>query len=220
MPIGDLQKKYPEGVEIINSLKLDSGNYHSDVFDKKQIVICNSLSDNMSHIDLWRNKINGEFKGTAPYTISMDGKIYEHYDPKFYSEFIGIDDFDKQVIPIVLENEGWLIKDYNKNELLTWCGDIYNREGGNFVKIKWRGKLRWAPYTKPQFDSLVELTDYLIDKFNINRFVSEHNTKIVDIHEKEGIYYRSNYNINYLDVSPAFNCKELKIKIENNGKLK
>ena len=41
----------------------------------------------------------------------------------------------------------------------------------------------------------------------------------VGIEEKEGIYYRSNYNINYMDVSPAFNFNEFKTKIENNGKL-
>jgi hypothetical protein len=174
----------------------------------------------MSHINLWKNKLNGTFKGISPFVISKDGKIHQYFDPKYYSEIVKMGDNDKEIIPILLENEGWLTKDYHKNKLLTWCGDIYNKEDEPIVKIKWRGKVRWVPYSELQLDSLVELTEYLISNFNINRYVSEHNTKILNISEKKGIYYRSNYNINYMDVSPAFNFKEFKEKIENNGILK
>jgi len=203
----------------INKNYFSEDNYHSEVYKKNKIIIGNTLTNKMSHIGLWKNKLNGTFKGIAPYVISMDGKIHQYYDPKYYSEILKMGDNDKEIISILLENVGWLTKDYQKNELLTWCGNIYKKEDGPIANIKWRGKMRWAPYTQDQLDSLVQLTEYLISEFGINRYVSEHNTKILDIEEKEGIYYRSNYNINYMDVSPAFNFKEYKTKIENNGKL-
>lgn len=203
----------------INKDFFNKSNYYSKVYKKNKIVIGNTLTKEMSHVDLWKNKINGAFKGIAPYVISRDGKIHQYYDPKYYSDILRMGNKDREIIPILLENEGWLVKDYQKNELLTWCGDIYKKEDEPFVNVKWRGKLRWVPYTEHQMDSLVQLSEYLIDRFEINRYVSEHNTKILNIEEKEGIYYRSNYNINYMDVSPAFNFIEFKTKIENNGKL-
>jgi hypothetical protein len=204
-------------VEINKELILDSNNYYTNIHKKTQIVIGNTLSLDMCHFDLWKSKMNGNFKGTAPYTVTLDGKVYEHYDPKYYSESIKINDYDECVIPIVLENEGWLMKDFRNSKYLTWCGDIYNREDP--VEVKWRSNMRWAPYSEKQLNSLIELCDNLINKFKIKRFVSEHNTKISNISELEGIYYRSNFSSNYLDVSPAFNFKKFKTKIEN-GKLK
>lgn len=202
---------------IINKDYFNENNCHLKVYNKNKIVIGNTLTTKMSHIDLWKNKLNGAFKGVPAYVISTEGQIYQHFNPKYYSEIIKMGNNDREIVSILLENEGWLTKDYQKNELLTWCGNIYNKEDGPVANIKWRGKIRWTPYAQPQMDSLVQLTEYLIERFNINRYVSEHNTKILDIEEKEGIYYRSNYNINYMDVSPTFNFKEYKTKIENDG---
>lgn len=192
---------------------LDSNNYHTHTHRKKQIVLGNSLSLGMGHFDLWKNKMNGNFKGTSAYTVMLDGTVHKHYDPKYYSETIKIGDYDKFIIPIVLENEGWLMKDYKNNQYLTWCGDIYNRDIP--AEIKWRGNMRWASYSDEQLDSLIKLCDELINEFEIKRFVCEHNTKIVDISELEGIYYRSNYGTHYSDVSPTFNFKKFKTKIED-----
>lgn len=199
---------------VINkTLQLSDKQYYTEVNKKTQIVIGNTLSSDMSHFDLWTKKINGKFKGTAPYTIGKDGTIYEHYDPKYYSDFLNISDSDKSIIPIVIENLGWLDKDYTTDKLNTWCGDEYDPNNG-LINTKWRGKLRWEPYNIKQLNGLVKLCDSLIDKFNIERFVSDHNTKIPNITEKTGIYYKSNYSINYLDVSPAFRFNNFKTKIE------
>ena len=199
--------------------KLEDTAYFKTKYTKNQIVIGNSYSINMEHVRLWKRKLNGNFKGTSPYTISLDGTIHEHYNPEYYSNFLDLNGYDKKIIPILLENEGWLIKNENDNELFNWCGDIYNRGNEFIVNTKWRNKSYWAPYTDEQLNSLVLLTKILIKKFKIPLNVSEHNTKIDDIHKKLGIYYKSNYNINYLDVSPSFNFKEFKNKIENNEKL-
>ena len=164
---------------MIISNQFNESNYHKKIYKKTKIVIGNTLTSKMSHIDLWKHKLNGTFKGIPPFVT----------------------------------------KNYKKNELLTWCGNIYNKEDGPVPEVKWRGKMRWPEYTQNQMDSLFKLTEDLIDEFNIDRYVSEHNTKIMNISEKRGIYYRSNYNINYLDVSPVFNFKEFKQKIENNGTI-
>jgi hypothetical protein len=200
-------------VEINKDLPLDVKNYHPKPHKKRQIVIGNTSTTGMGHFDLWKAKFNGKFKGTSPYTIGLDGTIYEHYNPKYHSEILNIEKYDQHIIPILLENEGWLMKDYKNNVHLNWCGDIYNRDADIF-ETKWRTKMRWAPYTDDQLKSLIDLCDNLIEGFKIKRLVCNHNTKILDISELDGIYYRSNYSTNYLDVSPAFNFKEFKTNIE------
>jgi hypothetical protein len=204
--------------DVNNTKQLSYDNFYNELYPKNKIIIGNTASKDMEHTKLWQNKMNGKFKGTAAYTIGLDGTIYEHYNPKYYSDFVNMGNSDKNIIPILIENEGWLNKNYNSNELITWSGDIYKGDT-DICEIKWRGKTRWAPYQDIQIDSLALLCEELINIFNIERHVSYHNTKIDDIEEKEGIYYRSNYNTNYLDVSPAFKFKEFKNKIEENGKL-
>ena len=204
-------------METNKDFLLGDDEYYQKIYPKSQIVIGNTNYSGMKHVEYWKGKLNGSYKGTAPYTIGIDGTIYEHYDPKWCSDIMNMGDLDKHLIPILLENEGWLTKNYNTGNLLTWSGDIYNKP--DVSNIKWRGKMRWVPYTDEQLESLVILADYLLNEFSIKRFVSEHNTKIDDIAEKNGIYYKSNYNINYLDVSPAFKFKDFKTKIEDNGKL-
>ena len=105
---------------------------------KKRIVIGNSFSVDMNHYSGWLNRYNGKYKRTAMYTISLDGEIYEHFSPEYHSEIIGNKEFDESTITILLENEGWLIKDLNdENRYITYVGNIYNRIDEVFVK-KWR----------------------------------------------------------------------------------
>ena len=176
------------------------------------------MTTDMKHIDMWETRQNGKYKGTSPFVISNDGTIYQHYDPKYYSDMLNISDYDKYAIPIMLENEGWLVKDYSKNVLLTWCGDIYNKNLDLIADVKWRHKKKWAPYTKEQVDSLVWLTNHLINEYDIVRYVPDHNTRIKGVSYEKGVFFRSNYNTKYTDLTPAFNFEDFKNKIENNEK--
>lgn len=202
-------------MDINNEYRLNEGSYFKSIFNKTQIVIGNTFNKGMDHFDIWNKKINGKYKGTSPYTIDLQGRVYEHYDPIFYSSFLKNDDFDKQIIPIVLENEGWVTKDFNKNKYIMWDGDIYNRMDP-LVERRWRNKLKWAPYSGKQMESLVLLCGKLINDFKIDKFVSPDNIKLNEITSKSGVFYRSNYSKHFLDVSPAFNFTYLKNKIENN----
>ena len=202
-----------EDVDINGDYKLGNLNYYQEIYKKKQIIIGNTLTTAMNHYDLWIKKINGKFKGTYHYTIGLDGTIYNHIDPKYSSIPLNLKDYDNFIISIALENEGWLSKDFSKNELINWSGDIYKRKEEP-IDVKWRGKLHWAPYSKKQTDSLISLCKKLAKDFDIPLKTVNHNTKIDNIGEKKGIYYRSNYTINYLDVSPAFDFGVFKDKIE------
>ena len=55
----------------------------------------------MRHFESWINRRNGNYKKTTPFTIDVDGTIYQHYDPKYYSDFLNCEQ-DKCNIPIIL----------------------------------------------------------------------------------------------------------------------
>jgi len=193
--------------------KLPNTSFHKIKSEKDKIVIGNTYDVGMNHYDVWLKKINSKYKKTANYTIKLDGTIYEHFDPEYYSEFLDDKNINPTIISIILENEGWLTKDFTRNKYVNWCGEIYNRFDEVFYR-KWRNKLYWAPYSINQINSLINLTNYLITKFDIIKYVSPDNIKLDDFDKKKGIYYRSNYSKNMLDVSPAFNFDYLKEQIE------
>lgn len=200
-------------MDINKDYILGENSFFDKKFKKKQIIIGNTFNTNMDHFDVWKQKISGKYKKTATYTVTLDGKICEHFDPAYYSNFLNCGEFDKKIISIVLENEGWLIKDFELDNFVNWSGDVYNRSDA-LHKQSWRGKNNWAPYSDKQINSLVSLCNYLIDNFDIERYVSPDNIKIKYFTKKNGIYYRSNYSKNMLDVSPAFNIDYFKSKIE------
>jgi hypothetical protein len=200
---------------VINKdkFKLGDDSYIQEIHPKQIIVIGNTMSSGMKHFDAWANKINGKYKRTAAYTITLNGVIYQHYDPKYYSRFVGSGMFDRNCIPIALENEGWVTKDFQYETYINWAGEQYKRKD-SLIEKSWRGRLKWAPYSEKQMDSLVYLCDNLIKTFGIPKFVNPNNVKVNDFTKKKGIYYRSNYLKTSLDVSPAFDIKYLKDKIE------
>tara|TARA_R110000796_G_scaffold18980_2_gene57153 strand:- start:16807 stop:17427 length:621 start_codon:yes stop_codon:yes gene_type:complete len=203
-------------VIIDREYKLTEDNYINKEYKKKQIVIGNTFYNDMEHYRYWNSILNGKDKNTAAFTIKLDGSIHEHYNPKYYSKFININDYDKSIIPIVLENEGWLTKVFRDNKFINWSGDIYNRDE-DVINLSWRSKKIWSPYSDEQINSLVYLCKELCTKFDIPLKVVDHNTKIDNIQRKKGIYYRSNYSITHLDVSPAFKFEEFTEKILKNG---
>jgi N-acetyl-anhydromuramyl-L-alanine amidase AmpD len=194
---------------------LSDKNFHKMETNKKRIVIGNSFSIDMTHHIGWINRYNGKYKKTAPYTITLDGTIYEHFNPKYYSEIIDNEDFDKSTILILLENEGWLNKDLNEeNKYITYIGNIYNRVGEVFDK-KWRRNRYWAPYTQEQIKSAIYLVNILCDEFEIPKDVIAHNTKICDGYSHNGILYKGNLNTYFTDVNPSWDFLSFKEQIEN-----
>ncbi len=181
---------------------------------KKHIIIGHTFNHDMKHYTGWLHRYNGKFKKTAAFTIDAAGFIYKHFDPNYYSNYFNNNEFDKKVIVILLENDGWLVKNGEKNEFITWIGDIY-KQPSEVVEKKWRGYTYWSPYSKEQLDSAQYLVRNLCEEFSLPLSSVAHNTAIDRLDDYEPILYRSNLNKNYTDLSPAWHCNKFKEMIEN-----
>jgi len=197
--------------------KLSENNFYKKEFQKKQIVIGNSFSEDFNHVNGWKYRLGGEYTQTSTFTIDRKGNIHQHFDPKYYSDFLNKKGIDKKIISILIENQGWLIKDLLKDKYIDWVGNIYKRRA-KVIEKRWRGFSYWDPYTTQQIKSTIELVNYLSEKYQIPKYCVGHNTYIEEIGIFEGITYRSNYYKENTDLSPAWDFKKFKIKVENNEK--
>lgn len=193
--------------------KLPTDNYILLKCDKKRIVIGHTFNHNMQHFIGWKHRHNGRHKRTAAFTIDAAGSVYKHFEPQFTSKYFNDVELDTKSIVILLENDGWLLKDITNNEFITWIGYIY-KEPNEIVEKKWRNHNLWCPYTKEQFQSAQDLVKVLCNEFSIPLASISHNTKVDDIKDYEGIIYKSNLNKNNTDLSPAWDFQNFKNKIE------
>ena len=183
-------------------------NYTPIQTQKKFIVFGNTLNHEMKHFFGWQHRMNGSYKKTAAYTITKDGSIYEHFNPKYHSEYFERKTLNPKSIVVLLENDGWLLKDEKKNVFLTWIGDIYN--GKEVFEKKWRGQSYWSPYTDNQINSAIELSKMLCKDFNIPFSAISHNTKVDRIVDYQGILYKSNLEKYYTDINPSWDFTRFK----------
>ena len=187
--------------------KLNDTNFYQEIYTKTQIVVGHTGRKDMRHFDAWLNRRNGKYKKTAPFTIDKDGTIYQHYDPKYYSDFVG-DEQDKCNIAITLVNQGWL-KLNEMNKYVDWLGHIYSKET-KIVEKSWRDYRYWVQYTEEQHDSLKKLVQFLCKEFNIENNIINNNVYDENVDLFNGITFRSNYSKNLTDVSPAFEIEKIK----------
>ncbi len=184
------------------SYKLPETNYYDFVYDKTQIVIGHSGRKDMRHYHGWTKRNFGNYKKTSTFSIDRDGKVYQHFDPKYFSDFIGHEQ-DKCSISITLVNVGWLKYDELKKTYEDWLGHTYSEKNG-FVKRTWRNKDFWFPYTKEQEESLFLLVKKLCEDFDIEKECIGNNVYNENVDIYKGIVFRSNYYSELTDVSPAF----------------
>jgi N-acetyl-anhydromuramyl-L-alanine amidase AmpD len=184
---------------------LNETNYYQEVYTKTQIVIGHTGRKDMRHFDAWLNRRNGNYKKTANFTIDKDGTIYQHFDPKYYSDFLGIDQ-DRCNVSIVLVNPGWLTLTEN-NVYVDWLGHIYSKD--NVLDKNWRDYRYWYKYTEDQLSSLKKLINHLCEIFNINEKIISTNVYDENVDIFKGVTFRSNYSKNFTDVSPAFEIEKI-----------
>jgi len=187
--------------------KLNESNYYDSVYKKTQIVIGHSGRKEMRHFDSWLYRRNGQYKKTSAFSIDTEGNVYQHFDPKYYSDFLG-NEQDKCNISITLVNQGWL-KLNEMNVYVDWLGHIYSRSIEPFEK-NWRDYRYWAKYTEEQFSSLKNLIDHICEEFNIERKIIDYNVYDSEVDIFKGITFRSNYYADLTDVSPAFEIEKIK----------
>lgn len=168
---------------------------------KFQIVLVHTSRNIDDYLKSISNRFNGKYNKVPHYLIKRDGEILSLLSNKEYINFFKDEKINKNTIIISLENLGWLNKEPLKDYYVNWIGDIYN---GNVVDKKWRDYFFWQPYTDLQIKSTVFLCNKLFDDMGIKKKVIGHNTKINRIENFEGVATRSNYNINFTDLSPAF----------------
>jgi N-acetyl-anhydromuramyl-L-alanine amidase AmpD len=185
-----------------NSYSLSDKHFHSEKYKKRKIVLSNSLCGDMKFFRGWELRRNGTYKKVTHFSVDTNGKVYEHYNPTYHSEFMGSEQLDKETITINIVNQGWLKKDPNTNKYKDWIGTIY--KGIDVFKKEWRGHFFWASYNKEQMDSVGELVDFLCDRYKIERNSLSHNVMFTDAPSFNGVLSRSNFSRKYKDVSPSF----------------
>lgn len=194
--------------------KLGEDNYICQGTKKDRIIIGSTYSTNMQHYKGWVKRSNGKYDKTAMFTIDFEGNVYQHFSPNYFSNFMDDPELIESSITIVLENEGWLVKDLgDKNKYINYIGHIYNRKD-SVIEKQWRNQKYWAPFTEKQIEATVYLVTELCGNFNIPLDVISHNTNFDEAHDFNGILYRSNFEKYYTDISPAWDCKNFKDKLE------
>lgn len=191
-------------------MKVDKDTYKTNNFykakhDKTQIILGGSLRKDNLHIKRFETKDGGHSKSWCTYTIDRKGKIFQHYDPKYYSDFMGDKEIDKKSISIVLENMGMLFYDYETSKYLNWIHDQCPEE--LMYERKWNGHTYWEEYTKEQHNATVELCKFLIKEFDIELDSLGFNVFYENTIIYEGIVTRSNYSGDYTDLNPSFDFK-------------
>jgi len=179
-------------------------NYHKIENDKSQIILARSLRKNNYHITRLKQKDFFKTKTWNTYTISRDGIVYQHYDNKYYSDFIGIKDVDIKSISIVLENMGSLFKT-NDETYINWLNEICD---SNNVKMKnWLGYKFWENIPAKQLKNTILLSQKLCDEHNILKKSIEFEYYHKETTNFNGIVFKSNYFENSRDVHPLFNIQ-------------
>jgi N-acetyl-anhydromuramyl-L-alanine amidase AmpD len=179
---------------------------------KHQIILTHTSRNINDYLQSLKFRFNGDFKRIPNYIITREGKILQLLGNAEYSEYFKEPNINRNSIIISLENLGWLQKEPLTDYYINWIGDIYK---GNVFEKKWRDYFFWQPYTEEQVKSVSSLCKKLLKDIKIKSQIVEHNTKIVGIEKYVGIVSKSNFDMNYTDLSPAFNFNELLKNIEN-----
>ena len=179
---------------------------------KHQIILTHTSRNINDYLQSLKFRFNGGFKRVPNYIISREGKIIQLLGNTEHSEYFKDPNINRNSIIISLENLGWLQKEPLTDHYINWIGDIYK---GNVFEKKWRDYFFWQPYTEEQIQYTSSLCKKLLKEMKIKPQIVEHNTKIVGIEKYVGIVSKSNFDMNYTDLSPAFNFNELLKNIEN-----
>lgn len=181
--------------------KIKSNNRYKKKTEKSQIIIGFSLRKNNHHIIRLQHKEFGNTKKWNTYSISRKGGVFEHYNPEYYSDYMGISEVDKKSISIVLENMCSLVK-VDDNHYINWLNEICLID--NVVNKKFLGLHFWESFPEEQFKSTVQLCKNLCERFNIPKRVIEFHHYNPNINKFNGIVLKSNYYEDSTSINPIF----------------
>ena len=192
--------------------KIKEINRYKNQSPKTQIVLATSLRKDSYHITRLLHKEFGKTKKWNTYTISRNGLIYSHYDPKHHSDFLGIKEGDKQSVSIVLENMGCLSETIN-GEYVNTINEVCDKS--NVVEKSWLGYNYWEQFTDEQVISTVELCKKLCEQYGIPKILIDFHNYHKDIAKFRGIVFKSNYIVNSPDINPLFDIGKFNEMLHN-----
>lgn len=188
-----------------NTYRIDAKNYHQVKSKKTQIILAGSLRKGSNRLIRLKKKDFGLSKAWSTFTIRRDGKIFQHYDPMYSSEFMDNRDIDKKSISIVLENMGMLSFDYEENKYLNWINEICEED---LVHEKlWKTCRYWEAYTDEQYKATLHLCVYLCRNYGVKQDNIGHNSNLENALSFQGILSKSNFDSEYYDLNPSFDFK-------------
>ena len=192
--------------------KIKQVNRYKTKSPKTQIVIGVSLRKDSRHITRLQHKDYGNTKKWNTYTISRDGTVYQHYDDKFHTDFLGIKEGDKRSISILLENMGAVFQ-IASGRHINWLNEICDEE--NVIEREWLGYEFWESFPDVQKESLILLCKELCEKHNIPKKFMEFNHYHKETHKFRGIVFRGNYIEDSSDMNPLLEIPELEEMLNN-----
>lgn len=195
------------------SHKVGTKNRYKSITKKSQIVIGLSLRKEDYHINRLKNRDYGSTKRWCTYSVSRFGDVVQHYDPKFYSDYLGIKEVDKQSVSIVLENMGSLIKTPD-GQYINWINEVCPIK--QVEEKKWMGANYWEIFSDEQIESTVELCLKLCEELNIQTNLISFHYPHKDMLKFQGIVLKSNYFEDSNSINPLFDL----VKFDELLKLK
>lgn len=178
----------------------ESNRYKTQIA-KTQIILATSLRKGSNHIIRLQHRDYHKTKTWNTYTISRTGEIYQHYNPIYHSDFLGIKEVDKKSISIVLENMGTLFVAPN-DKYINWINEVCDTI--NVVENNWQGYKFWERFTDEQIESTVMLCRRLCDDFVIPKMTIDFHHFHKETQKFRGIVFRSNYIEDCSDINPLF----------------
>jgi len=179
---------------------------------KTQIVLATSLRKKNHHVIRLQHKDYGNTKRWNTYTVSRSGIVYQHYDDKYHSDFLGVKEGDRKSISIVLENMG-AVFETEDNRFVNWLNEICDNDVTE--EYEWGGYTHWEKISVAQFKSVALLCGELCEKHNIPKkcFETHHHHK--NITKFKGIVFRSNNIEDSSDIHPLFDIEKFSEMLNN-----
>ena len=192
--------------------KVADFNHHKAQSVKTQIVLGTSLRKENFHIIRLKHKEIGNTKKWNMFTIARNGVVYQHFDSKFHSDFLGIKEADKKLISVIVENMGYLFKTV-EDKYINWLSEECEAE--NIIEKEWFGYKYWEKFTNEQLESIFYLCQQLCEEHNIPKQCVDFHHYNKEIIKYKGIVFRSNYINESSDINPLFDIPKFNEMLHN-----
>ena len=204
---------------LTEMLKIDNETYkakdinrHKSQSVKTQILLATSLRKDGHHITRLQHKDYGKTKRWNTFTIARDGMIFQHFDSKFYSDFLEIKEADKKLISIVIENMGSLFKT-PEDKYINWLNEECEKE--NVGEKIWLNYMYCEKFPKVQLESVYSLCLYLCEEHGIPTSCIDFRNFNATIVRYKGIVFKSNYLEDSIDINPLFDIPKFNEFLHN-----